>query len=334
MINKIGVGVIGLGVGIHHINTLLNNDKINLVGVYDFDNLVLKRFKNKFPKIKTFHNSERLIHDQNINFVVIASYDNFHFKHIKDCIKNKKNFFVEKPLCLNFREYNEIKKLLKKNPKIKFSSNFVLRNSPQFILLKKYIKENKLGKIYHLSGEYNFGRINKITKGWRGKIPFYSVSHGGGIHIIDIAIFLLNRYPKSCASYGNRICTKGTIYKYNDNITSILKFDNDLTMNVTSNYGCVIPHHHTLKIYGTKKTFIQEFGQCKIFNNRKKNDKPKIIDMNYKNKNKSYILNSFIESLVSNKKNILSKNEILWSMATSLYIEKSIKSKKWEKIKI
>ena len=157
----------------------------------------------------------------------------------------------------------------------------MLRNSPQFILLKKYIKENKLGKIYHLSGEYNFGRINKIIKGWRGKIPFYSVSHGGGIHIIDIAIFLLNKYPKSCVSYGNRISTKGTIYKYNDNITSILRFNNNITMNVTSNYGCVTPHHHTLKVYGTKKLLSKSMDNAK-FLILEKNRKPKIIDMNYK----------------------------------------------------
>ena len=56
--------------------------------------------------------------------------------------------------------------------------------------------------------------------------------------------------------------------------------------------------------------------------------------MNYKNTDKTYILNSFIDSLVTNKKNIFSKKDILCSMATSLYIEKSMKSKKWEKIKI
>ena len=120
MINRIGVGVIGLGVGIHHVNTLLNNNRIDLIGVCDFDNLVLKRFKKKFPKIKTFHDSKRLIKDQNINLVVIASYDNFHFKHIKECIKLKKNFFVEKPLCLNFKEYNEINTLIKKILKLNF----------------------------------------------------------------------------------------------------------------------------------------------------------------------------------------------------------------------
>ena len=63
--------------------------------------------------------SKKLINDRNINLVVIASYDNFHFQHIKNVL-NLKNFFVEKPLCLNFKEYNQIKMLIKKILKLNF----------------------------------------------------------------------------------------------------------------------------------------------------------------------------------------------------------------------
>ena len=45
MINRIGVGVIGLGVGLHHVNTLISNNRIDLIGVCDFDNLILKSLK-------------------------------------------------------------------------------------------------------------------------------------------------------------------------------------------------------------------------------------------------------------------------------------------------
>ena len=54
MINRIGVGVIGLGVGLHHVNTLLSNNRIDLIGVCDFDNLILKSLRKKFPKLKLF----------------------------------------------------------------------------------------------------------------------------------------------------------------------------------------------------------------------------------------------------------------------------------------
>jgi len=232
----------------------------------------------------------------------------------------------------NLLEFKKIKNLLKKNKTIKFSSNFVLRNSPQFVFLKKELNNKKFGKIYHLSAEYNFGRLKKITNGWRGKIPYYSVSHGGGIHLIDLVIFLLNKLPKSCVSFGNKISTKNSNFKFNDSVTSILKFENDISMNLTSNFGCVLPHHHTLKIYGTKLTFVQEFNNCKIFDSRNKKSKPRIINFKYKKKDKSKILNSFINSLLYKRKSIVSQKDVLHSMLTSLYIEKSIKTKKWEAI--
>ena len=70
-------------------------------------------------------------------------------------------------------------------------------------------------------------------------------------------------------------------------------------MNVTSNYGCVTPHHHTLKVYGTKKLLSKSMDNAKFLILEKKIEKPKIIDMNYKNTDKTYILNSFIDSLVT-----------------------------------
>ena len=32
--------------------------------------------------------------------------------------------------------------------------------------------KKKLGDIYHIEGDYNYGRLKKLTKGWRGKIPY------------------------------------------------------------------------------------------------------------------------------------------------------------------
>ena len=43
----------------------------------------------------------------------------------------------------------------------------------------KMKKMNRFGKIFYIEGDYNYGRVKKITK--RGKIPFYSVTYGGGL---------------------------------------------------------------------------------------------------------------------------------------------------------
>ena len=68
----------------------------------------------------------------------------------------------------------------------------MLRAHPIFSKIFKMIKKNLIGKIYHIEGEYNYGRLYKITHGWRGRLPFYSVTQGGGIHIIDLVHWYLN----------------------------------------------------------------------------------------------------------------------------------------------
>ena len=50
-----------------------------------------------------------------------------------------------------------------------------------------------MGNIYLYEASYDYGRIHKITSGWRGEIDNYSVMHSGGIHLIDIILWLSNQ---------------------------------------------------------------------------------------------------------------------------------------------
>ena len=64
-----------------------------------------------------------------------------------------------------------------------------------------------------MEAEYNYGRIEKITKGWRGDIKNYSIILGGGIHIIDIIQNLFGEKFKIVNIEGNKIVTKKTKFK-------------------------------------------------------------------------------------------------------------------------
>ena len=176
MVKKLNIGIIGLGVGFHHFKCFMQNKNCRVISVCDFDKKKIKVIQSKFPKIKTTLLDKDIIEDKNIDLVCIASYDNYHCDQVIASVKNKKHVFVEKPLCTNYKEYIKIKKILKKNPKIKISSNFVLRGAPQFITLNKMVKKKKFGKIFYISGEYNYGRLNKIINGWRSNIAKYSVT--------------------------------------------------------------------------------------------------------------------------------------------------------------
>ena len=333
MKNKLNVGVIGLGVGAKHAHTLYLNKNVNLVSLCDFDDKKINLYKKIYKNCNFTNNSDDIFKNPNIDIVSIASYDNFHAKHILQAIKYNKHFFVEKPFCLNINELKKICSSLKKKKEITFSSNLVLRNNPSFVDLKKKIKTKVTGDIYYCEGDYNYGRINKILYGWRGQIPFYSVVLGGAIHLIDLIIWLSNKKVRSVIAEGNKISTKNTKFKNYDLVSALLKFEDGMISKVTSNFASITPHHHILSVYGTKSTFFYNNKEIKFYKSRDdlnfKNKKSKFSD-----KQKSEILNSFIDSVYYQKDlKIVHENEIINLMSVCFAIEKSLKTKKWEKVK-
>ena len=333
MKNRINVGVIGLGVGAKHARVLYSNKKVNLVTLCDFDNKKINLYKKIFKNCKFTTNPDDIFKNPNIDIVSIASYDNFHAKHILQAIKYNKHFFVEKPFCLNINELNKICLNLKKKKKIIFYSNLVLRSNPAFMDLKKRIKKKTTGDIYYCEGDYNYGRINKILYGWRGQIPFYSVILGGAIHLIDLIVWLSNKKIQYVTAEGNKISTNNTNFKNYDLVSALLKFKDGMIAKVTSNFASVTPHHHILSVYGTKSTFFYNNKVIKFYKSRDDLNLKK-VNSNFSNEHKSEILNSFIDSVYYQKDlKIVRENEIINLMSVCFAIEKSLKTKRWEKVK-
>ena len=329
---KINCALIGFGnVGKQHANFLEKNIKTKLNYVCEKNSKIRKINKYKFKNFKWIKDENIIFKDKNIDLVVISSYDNYHFRQIKKSLKNKKNVFCEKPICQNLSELKRIHNLLIKYKSSRFSSNLILRSNKEFKFLKKLIIKKKIGKIYYTEGDYNYGRLSKITKGWRGLIPFYSVFSGGGIHLVDIICYFLNDYPKSVYASANKIITKRTKFRFNDFVIAMLKFKNKSLSKITANFGCVSSHNHSLKIYGSKGTFLKEYDNSKLILNRdnKKQKKPMRFkfDKRYK---KFEILKNFVDSLNNKSKKIElpDTSSILKTMLICFAAEKSFKTNK------
>jgi hypothetical protein len=88
-----------------------------------------------------------------------------------------------------------------------------------------------------------------------------------------------------------------------------------------------------LSVYGTKSSFFYNNKVVKFYNSR--NDlKGNKLNYKFSNKQKSGILNSFIDSVYYQKDlKIVHENEIINLMSVCFAIEKSLKTKKWEKVK-
>lgn len=330
--------MIGLGVGETHINGLNTHPQCKVVKVYDFSSAVKKAAENKYPNIEFVGNEDEIFCDKEIDVVSIASYDNYHFQQIMKGIENNKHLFVEKPI-VQFRSEAEIlvKKLME-NKSLVLSSNLILRQYQQYQDVKKRIDHNEFGGLSYIYASYNYGRLNKITDGWRGRLKYYSIVLGGGIHLVDLILWLVKSKVKYVFAMGNKIQTKESKFKYNDLVSALLYFENDMIACVNSNFGSVTPHFHQFEVYGTKLSFISSHDHYEYYDSRdsKNYNQNDIVILNKQTSNitptkyamsekinKGFYLYNFIDSILNGNEPMVKQKEIFDSIAVCFAIEKS-----------
>ena len=193
MKKKINIGLIGYGVvGKRRIKSLPN--QFNLVACSD-PYIKLNKINLNQKKIYITKNWKNLINIKSLNAVIICTTHNLHFTIIKECIKKNLHIFVEKPASVEDTQSKQIIKLLKKKKNIKIRVGFNHRYHPAFLLAKKIINHNKIGKIMYIRAIYGHGGRKNYDKEWRFKKKF---SGGGelidkGSHLIDLSrLFLKN----------------------------------------------------------------------------------------------------------------------------------------------
>jgi len=336
--NVLNVAVIGLGVGERHAAIYAEDPRCVLKTLCDLDKGVLDRVGSHYPECSRTTNAETIWDDPSIDLVSIASFDNFHAAQICSALRSGKHVFVEKPLCLNSEELDDIVSAVLMNPHLRLSSNFVLRTQERFKELRKSVQEGELGNIYYWEGDYNYGRLEKITEGWRGQLPFYSVTHGGAIHLIDLLLWCSGKMIEEVVAVGNQISSKNSQFKYPDMVSALLKFVDGSTAKVSANFGSVCPHHHRVSVYGTNGTHLYGFGKSEYFRSRLPEghticDETNIQDKGANKASKDDILRSFINHVLDATPPCVTSEEVFSAMAVSLAIEKSLTTRAWESVR-
>lgn len=319
-------GIIGLGVGEAHIAGYEEHPDCKVVALCDFDDEKAKMAKEKYPEKKFYKKASDLLDDPGIDVVTIASYDTYHFEQIKQALENDKHIFVEKPFVIYEDEAQQVRELLTEKPHLQLSSNLILRTSPRFIELREWIRSGKMGTPYYVEADYQYGRMWKLTEGWRGEIPYYSVIYGGGVHMVDLLLWLTGDRVAEVSSFGNKISTEGTQFKYNDLTVSILQFESGMTAKVACNFSSMYPHFHKLEVYGTKATFMNRLGTGLLYKDRDNGAPPEEIETPYRYKAKGAMLPNFIRSIIDGEELMVGKKDVFDAMSVCFAMEKAVQS--------
>ena len=325
-------GIIGLGVGESHIEGYESHPHCSVTKLCDLNKDALDAVGRRHPEKQLTQDPENIICDPDIDIVSIASYDDAHKNQVVASLKNGKHVFVEKPICLNNEELLSIVSVMRENPKLKVSSNLILRRCPRFIDLRKRIRSGELGQVFHMESSYDYGRLHKLTDGWRGRIPSYSVTLGGGIHLIDLMHWVSGEKFTEVFAHGNTLPTKSSVFSGNSLTSAIMQSSSGCTTSLTSNFGSVTPHHHKLCVYGTEATFEQSHTNTSYFFSRDPAVEPEKVDTPYPGTQKGDLLYDFVDSIIGEKQPLVKAQEVIDAMSVALAIDESIKKQKPKKV--
>ena len=269
VIDPIGVAVIGLGIGEQHVRAYEADPRSRVRWLHDLDQDRARALAGSLPGARVASGLDEILSDPEVGVVSIASFDQDHFGQVLAALDAGKHVFVEKPLCRTQDELAQVKlRWMRDGGRLKLGSNLILRAAPLYRWLKAVIESGDFGRIYAIDGDYLYGRLHKITGGWRGAVDDYSVMLGGGVHMIDLMLWLTGERPSEVRCVGNRICTEGTSFGEDDFQAATMRFDSGLVGRITANFGCVHRHHHVLRVFGTRASLIYDDAGARIHRSR------------------------------------------------------------------
>jgi predicted dehydrogenase len=322
-VKTLRAGVIGLGVGEQHVAGYLAHPACEVAAVCDLDEEKLAAQRARDPLVRTTRDADELLADPEIDVVSVASYDDVHYKHVRKALEAGKHVFVEKPLCHHTEEAVELHRLLSERPELRLSSNLVLRASPRFRELKERIARGGLGELYYVEADYDYGRLHKLTQGWRGDLEFYSVVYGGAVHVVDLLLWLTGDRVVEVSARGNRIASRDSKFRFNDLVVATLEFESGLLGKVTANFGCVMPHFHALQVFGTGATFVNGLDRATLYTR----DGAETIETAYPGVTKDALVHGFVDAILDGGQPPVTADEVFAGMAVCFAIEASVRER-------
>lgn len=277
-----------IGAGSYAQGSLLPNlpksEDVVRKGVMTNSGTTSKRVAERFQFEFCTSNENEIIKNPDINTLFIASRHDSHAEYVIKGLENGKNVYVEKPLCLNMGELEQIKSLSEDKGK-SVMIGFNRRFSPHATLIKKKIGSGKMSMIYRINAGYI------PADSW-----IQDMETGGGriigevCHFIDLMTYMCGSLPvKVMAS------ALPDSQALSDTVNIILEFKNGST-GVIAYYsnGSKSLKKEYFEVYTTGTTaIINDFKECLIYGNVK----PQKSKLFSQDKGQKAMVEKFIDGL-------------------------------------
>jgi predicted dehydrogenase len=225
---RVQVGLIGCGgQGTHHLNLLMRNAGVRVVGVSD---VYKPRLENaeRISKAKGYADYRELLALPGLDAVWIATPDHWHAKMTMDAMEAGVDVYCEKPMTRTWREARDVHRMrLRTNRVVQIGSQYASRQL--FWKARELVQAGRLGKLIWSQASYS---RNLRDGDWK-----YGVDHKAGPHNLDWDAFL-GPAPKRPYD-AERFFRWRKYWDYSGGITTDLFVHQLLPMAIT--LGCEFP---------------------------------------------------------------------------------------------
>jgi len=155
-------GIAVIGTGYWGRNLVRNFNVLGcLAGIYDTDTAALDTIAKSYPDAARVDTIEELLKNKEIDALAIATPAATHGALTRKALAAGKHVFVEKPLCLNLTEAEELKKLAEKSNRVLMVGHLMLYH-PAFDTLRKAVQNGEVGDLrYIYSTRLSLGKIRR-----------------------------------------------------------------------------------------------------------------------------------------------------------------------------
>lgn len=178
----------------------LPNEEHQIVGVAARKKENAEEFALKHNIPLAYEGYEDLVKDKSIDVVYIGSINTAHYALCKLVLSNGKHLLCEKPLCLNFKDAEELVKMAKKN-KLFFMEAVWSRCFPVYDELSKLLASNAIGDVIYLTADFGvpISSVDRVKNKELGGGTIFDL----GVYVLQLAILVFGRNVSSISAVGH-----------------------------------------------------------------------------------------------------------------------------------
>ena len=259
---KIRVGVVGLGIGRHHIAGYQAHPEAEVVGIADLDEARLQEIGDQYGVANRYATLADMLAAQALDVVSVATPNKFHMPLTVEALEAGCHVLCEKPMALSAAEARQMLAAAERAGR-RLMINFSYRFNEQSQALKERVDAGELGEIYFGRTMWHRRRGMPRFGGWFGQ---KAMSGGGplidlGVHRLDLALWLMG-YPKPVWVMGgayNPIASalaqaQGVEYDVEDLAVAMIRFENGAMLAVEASWAANVQERELMetRLLGTR----------------------------------------------------------------------------------